>query len=125
MNVKIKSTVAKIPTRENGNAYLSREIIKLDFDLTNKTFQPIIKEEIYIISNNEILVVEPVTILKPKVFSKTEVDSLFNSMNTSINSDGSFTNDFLNLLGNALLLETQNYTKTLYGIAPEEWVLSI
>lgn len=138
MKAKIRSSVKTVQTREEGLAYVSREIIDFNYKLRDGRFQPIIEEVLFLEEEVDILdennaptgqtetVRTNIQVLRKyasQTFSNAQVDGLFNLMGQDIISSYSFTSKFANLLKTALLLDTQGFVKPLYGIQPSEWIL--
>ena len=76
MSIKIKSTVAKIPTRQNGLAFLSRELIRLEIDFKTNTYQPFVEEIIFVEENGERTQIWQPLVLLPTRITKKQSDAL-------------------------------------------------
>ena len=125
MSIKIKSTVAKIPTRQNGLAFLSRELIRLEIDFKSNTYQPFIEEVVFVEENEIITQIGDSVMIMPNKFTSEQVDAMFTALRNPINVADSFSDKLSELIENALLQETVNYNSDLWGISANEWVLCV
>lgn len=121
--VKIESKT-QVNSRLNGLCFLSREIIKFDFNLKTDTFQPYIKETLFKKENDSIIVIKE-EVVPAALFTKENVDSLFTLLNDPIIVSESFTDQFKELLKKALLADTQSFEIPLYGIDANDWEITI
>tara|TARA_R110000824_G_scaffold118441_5_gene270700 strand:+ start:2037 stop:2447 length:411 start_codon:yes stop_codon:yes gene_type:complete len=129
---KIKTVTAIYQSRNGDLCFISREMIAFNQDKIKKEFVSIVREEAFVINQEEIYIDGlPTGTFKavPKVIETLrtrayaipykQVDRLFNAIASDITSTEVFTERLDQLQETALLLDTQPYN--LYGANATNW----
>lgn len=138
MQITVRTTVPVMPTSTKGLQFIKRKITNFNIDFEKQECTPIVLETLFTeqeieVENDGVIetIVERIELSKSlrnfasAVISGDKVSQLFSMLKKDIASDDVFFQEFMELLNDTLLLDTQgflNKEQPMYQVQADEWI---